>query len=365
MTNLSTISAAYWHALNLIIPQNLWKLSIISHELGGPEYIWKAPTKVLEVAGLSPRLANQITAGRGNINIEAEWQKLNTQGIHALVLEEIKYPKQLAQIHSAPPIIYVRGKISILQREGLAVVGSRKLSAYGQDAIEHLIPPLASMGVGIISGMAYGADSAALGSCIKHGGVPVAVLAGGLGWNEISPRPHLDLAQQIANVGCLVSENPPGTMINKNHFPLRNRIVSGLSLGVLVIEAASRSGSAITARLGLEQNREVFAVPGSIFSPNSEGTLDLIKRGAKCVTNAADIAQEFGWDLVAAAKSKFLPSNSLHKSIHDTLQQEPLNSDAIIQNLGKPAHLIIAALTELEVAGILRRSGNGVYHNVT
>jgi DNA processing protein len=364
MTNLSTISSQYWHALNLIVPQNLWKLWDISQILGGPAQIWKADANIFQRYGITPKLASRIIIGRKNLNIEAEWQKLLALNIKALSLGEPGYPKRLAQIHSAPPLIYVRGQSELLDSEGLAVVGSRKLSSYGKEAIQALIPPLAPLGINIISGMAFGADSVALETCLEHGGTPVAVLASSLEWDEITPRPNLALAQRITETGCLVSENPPGTVINKNHFPLRNRIISGLSIGVLVIEAAERSGSAVTARLALEQNREILAVPGSIFAPNSQGTLELIKQGAKCVTSSTDIAHEFGWDLAAAVKRKVGFSKPLYKIIHDLLAQEPSTSDTLIRKIDCLPHELIASLIEMEIIGSLRRNGNGVYHNV-
>lgn len=346
------------------MPQNLWKLGEISRILGGAKEIWETKESDLIQAGLSHKLALKISTGRKSLHLEKEWEKLVNSGIGVLTLDSPRYPTRLSQIHSAPPIIYVRGQSDILNREGLAVVGSRKLTTYGLETVQTLIPPLAPLGINIISGLAYGADSAALEACLEYGGTPVAVLAGSLDWDEISPRPNLHLARQIAEAGCLVSENPPGTIVTKNLFPLRNRIISGLSSGVLVIEAAERSGSAITARLALEQNREVLAVPGSIFAPNSQGTLELIKRGAKCVTKAADITQEFGWDLAAAAEAKRESDNPLHKIIWDLLSEEPATCDMLIRKIDCQPHEIIAGLAELEMNGSLRRSGNGVYHNV-
>jgi DNA processing protein len=365
MAKLSTIRAPYWHVLSLLLPQNLWKLWEIADKLGGPREILGSETAALQEAGLSPRLAARIAAGRDRLDPAEEWRKLETQGIGALALGDPDYPARLAQIHSAPPIIYVRGRKEVLGREGLAVVGSRKLSSYGRQAVESLVPPLVGLDISIISGMALGADSAALEACLESGGGPVAVLASSLSWEEIAPRTQMELARAIADAGCLVSENPPGTVVNKGHFPLRNRIISGLSAGVLVIEAARRSGSAVTARLALEQDREVFAVPGSIFAPNSEGALELIKQGAKCVTSASDIACELNWDLAAAKESRLAAAGPMHGAIRDMLRLEPAPADRIIRTMGRPAHEVMALLTELEMAGALRRSGNGVYHNVT
>jgi DNA processing protein len=361
---MSTINAKHWHALNLLIPGNLWKLGIFLEKLGNARAIYEANSNILKEGGLSPSLIGRIIEGRIRLDVEAEYSKLTLKGIGTVALGDPGYPESLAQVHSAPPLIYVRGSGEILNKDGLAVVGSRKLSTYGRNAIRELVPPLAGIGVNVISGMAYGADSAALESCLENGGVPVAVLASSLDWEEISPREHFSLAERIAQAGCLVSENPPGIAVHKSLFPLRNRIVSGLSLGVLVIEAARRSGTSITARLALEQGREVFAVPGSIFASNSQGTLDLIKRGAKCVTCAPDIAQELGWDLAAARESKIRATSPLAQKVIDLLNQEPQSADSMLQQLGCLPHELTADLTQLEMAGALRLSNDGVYHKV-
>ncbi len=364
---MSTITpiAAYWHALNLMFEVNPYKLLPISMRIGGVEGFFKINENQLLTAGLDPSSTTRIISNRKTINPEGEWEKLQRLGIGAICFGQAGYPQKLSEIPSPPPIIYVRGNPEVLKLESMAVVGSRKLSSYGKQAILALVPPMVEHGLAITSGMAYGADAAALETCLENKGIPIAVLASSLANHEISPHGQAHLAFAIEKVGCLVSENPPGRIVQKLHFPLRNRIVSGLSSGVVVIEGATKSGSMITANLAVEQNREVFAVPGSIFSQNSAGTLDLIKRGAKCLTEFKDIATEFGWDIKAAKVLKIKRiTNSLQKAICSLLAASPTSFDDIISKTQAPAGDILAALTELELSGVLKKSAGSIYAKI-
>lgn len=331
-------------------------------KLGGPEALFSSNEKQLLAAGLDPSSVNKIIAGRKLINPAEEWRKLEQTGIKTLTIESKGYPNILKEISDPPPILYVRGDYSLLNSPSLAVVGSRKLTSYGRQVIDKLVPELCQMGVSIVSGMAFGADSAALETCVEAGGKPIAVLASSLDYSEISPRSNLRLADIIETRGLLISENPPGRGTHKMYFPLRNRIVSGISVGSLIVEAGLPSGSLLTAKLALEQNREVFAVPGSIFSPLSAGTLDLIKRGAKCVTDSSDIAKEFGWDLkIRQLNMKF--DNPLHEKISSILTHSGSTADQIIELSGQPAEVIMPALSEMELIGALRLS-KGLYAKI-
>lgn len=353
-------SCAYWHALNKLDFPELWKLLPLAKKLGGPEHLFTVGEDFLQKSKIPPTYLNKIITGRKQINPEREWEKMTKHELLTVSIGQSNYPKQLEEIPAPPPILYIRGNSDLLLKPGLAVVGSRKISPYGRQVVDTIIPHLVSIGVTITSGMALGADAAALSSALEHGGKTIAVLGSSIIDEEITPHTNLSLAKKILKEGCLVSEFPPGQIPWQGNFPQRNRIVSGLSLGVLVIEAALKSGSLITARLGLEQNREVFAVPGSIFSQNSAGTLDLIKRGAKCVTNAHDIAYEFGWDL-ENTQTKFNFSNPLHQAIIDILSNGQSNQTEIIQMTKKDAGTILSALTELEISGFIKSAGSGNY----
>jgi DNA processing protein len=360
---MSSLAAIHWHALNLSLSGELWKLLPFAKVLGGPEALFKSEENRLLGAGMDPSLAARIIAGRARIKPAIEWERLEGKGIRCLSIEDPSYPRALKEIHSPPPLIYVRGEAAVLREKSLGVVGSRKISGYGKEAVKSLVPEIVDYGLPVVSGLAFGVDAAALSCCMDSGGVPVSVLASSLDWKEITPQSNLRLAEEVLERGCLVSENPPGRSAHKQMFPLRNRIISGLSLGVVVIEAALESGSLITARYALEQNREVFAVPGSIFSGGSAGTIELIKKGAKCVSSFQDIAAEFGWDL-RPAQAALDFSDPTHAKICEHAARSPLGANDLISLTGLPAEDVLAALAELEIKGVLRRSMDGMYAKI-
>lgn len=358
---MSTLNAAYWHALNILNIGSLWKFWEISKNFSNIQRMYEASAHELLKLGANPQAVDKLCIGRRKIDPVQEMNKITRAGIQILTRHDSDYPERLQHIHSSPPLIYVRGNAKCLKSESLAFVGSRKISSYGKNIIKQLVPSICELDVSIVSGMAYGVDAVSLETCLEHGGTPIAVLASSLSYEEIAPKAHLDLARQIEQAGCLISENPPGSFIGKMHFPLRNRIISGLSLGIVVVEAGLKSGSLITAKYGLDHGKEVFAVPGTIFSPNSEGTLELIKRGARCVTSAKDITQEFGWD-TRINKNVLNLTSPVHQKIMDCLSVGYNNIDAILENTTLTSNQILSGITELEIMGALQRSGNGVYH---
>lgn len=360
---MSTPNAKYWHSLNLIISYGLWRCLPLLPNLEGPSSFFRLTENQLLEAGLDPSLTNSIIAGRNRIDPDAEWEKLQILGINTVSWDDPGYPKQLSEIATPPPLLYVRGNSSILNQPGLAVVGTRKISSYGKQATHALVPGLVSIGLNIISGMAIGTDSVALETCLENGGTPIAVIASGIDDAGITPKSNIGLARNIINAGCLISEIPPGTNVRKGNFPQRNRIISGLSLGALVIEADKNSGSLITANYALDQNREIFSVPGPIFSQNSSGTLSLIKRGAVCVTEVSDITKAFGWDIKIKPKQLKL-ADPLHQIIVQYISQEPASTESVIKYTKKSAGEILAALTELELIGILKQVTPGIYAKI-
>ena len=249
----------------------------------------------------------------------------------------------------------------MLKKAGIGVVGTRKISHYGQQAAGELVLGLVQNNLTVISGLAYGVDAEALKACIKEGGIPVAVLASDLNDTSISPRTNFNLAQEIIKKGCLVSEIALGNPINKGNFPVRNRIISGLSLGTLVIEADQESGSLITAKFALEQNREVFAVPGPIFSPVSRGTNHLIKQGAKLVTAVQDILDEL--NIIPQTSTELLVAavGPEEKQLLDFLGTEPQHIDDIVRIIGLPVAQVRSNLTMLEMKGRVKNIGGAKY----
>jgi DNA processing protein len=277
------------------------------------------------------------------------------------------YPSTLKEIPSAPPILYVRGNLAALSNKSLAIVGSRKYTSYGERVAENICKDLVRSGLSITSGLALGIDAIAHRAALNAGGETIAILGSGIDDNSIFPRENFNLARQIIqNDGALVSEYPPRTPSYKQNFPARNRIMAGLTLGTLVIEAALESGSLITARLALEFNREVFSVPGSIFSPQSTGTNYLIKSGAKLVESAKDILEELNIyssakNTAGETKKLFKPATKEEETLWKILSNEPLHIDRL-QKLAKldPATLN-STLATMEIQGVIKNIGGQNY----
>lgn len=276
------------------------------------------------------------------------------------------YPKLLAQISDPPKQLYCRGNLDLLNSECIGVVGTRKLTPYGKESAQYITRGLATAGFTIVSGLAMGIDAVAHQTTLETGGKTIAVLGGGIGNQKIGPKINLPLAKRILeNNGLLVSEYSDDEEIYAPNFAMRNRIISGLSKGVVIIEADRDSGSLITAKCALDQNRDVFAVPGNIFSNKSIGSNDLIKKGAKLVTSAGDITEEYGYNLniFGKYKSSISTANSTQKTILDILQNKgESSSDEIIAMLTSlDTSDILSSLSVLEMSGLAKRLGNGKY----
>ncbi|OGN08456.1 MAG: DNA protecting protein DprA [Candidatus Yanofskybacteria bacterium RIFCSPHIGHO2_01_FULL_45_42] len=275
-----------------------------------------------------------------------------------------KYPNLLRQIADAPQELYCRGNLELLDSPCFAVVGTRKLTSYGKEAAERLVSELANHFT-IVSGLAYGIDAMAHQAALDADGKTIAVLGAGVNDECIGPPSNFNLAMEILkNDGLIVSEYPAGFHANPKTFPQRNRIISGLSKGVLVVEADFDSGSLITARCALDQNRDVFAVPGSIFSSRSSGTNHIIQKGAKLVTSVNDILEEYGKNLELFPKTSndISTENDVEKKILDILDEKgELSADEIVRTAGLETSTIAAALSLLELKSKIKKSGNGKF----
>ncbi len=278
------------------------------------------------------------------------------------------YPKLLRQIHDFPKNLYCRGNISLLNSSCFAVVGTRKLTSYGKETAQQIVRDLANNGFTIVSGLALGIDAVAHQATLDCGGKTIAVLGGGVGDENIGPRTNFHLAQNILkNDGLLISEYSDKEKIFAFNFAIRDRIISGLSLGVLVIEADEKSGALITAKCALDQNRDVFAVPGSVLSPKSVGPNTLIQGGAKLVMNAYDIINEYheNLQLFSDKKKNVLTKNPTEKKIVDLLSEHGiLFVDDIIRRSGMETPAISVSLSMLEIRGIIKHLGNGKYRKI-
>lgn len=277
-------------------------------------------------------------------------------------VEEEVYPKALRKINNPPPKIYVRGKLP--ESPCFAVVGTRRYSNYGRRAALDIVSELTQAGLVIISGMAQGIDTFVHQACLEQNGRTIAVLATGLDEKSIYPKDNLELSRTIVKKeGCLLSEQKPGTPGYKSNFLERNRIISGLSLGVLVIEAKTRSGALSTANWARKQGRKLFALPGSIYALNSRGTNNLLKKGAIPVTSAKDILEKLKIKKLklkhSSSKEEFISGKE--KLILKKLRQKPLHVEEIIEATGLKAHKVCSILTLMESKGIIKEFGVNSY----
>jgi len=320
-----------------------------------PERAWSASREDLSaVKGLGPKLADLIDRERKKIELPLLWQEIKDKNIRVVAWNEHGYPEALKNIFSPPVILYVRGQMDLREIQGIGMVGTRKNTPYGKRTTLSLARSLASFGFTIISGMARGIDTSAHYAALEVGGKTIAVL--GCGVDVIYPNENYSLAQEIIKKGALISEFPPGTKPSPKNFPRRNRIISGLSSGVVVIEAADKSGALITADFALEQGREVFAVPGNIDSPYSKGCHKLIKEGAVLVEDPLDIILELGYN-GAEINGLEIPVN-LTQEEEDLLKvvtEQPIHIDEILKLSRLTPPRLNSLLTGLEVKGAVKQ----------
>ncbi len=352
---------AYWIGFSLIQGIGRVKLERLNQHFGTLSQAWYAPHSQLEEAGIDQRTVQQIVTQRSSIQIEAEIEKLETHGIQALTMRDPSYPARLKEIYDPPPVLYVKGINPALEDWPLAVVGARKATSYGREVTRWLVRDLTGNNVLIISGLARGIDTVAHKSALEAGGKTVAVLASGL--DIIYPPENRILAEQICENGALISEYPLGTKPRAEYFPRRNRIMSGLSLGTLVVEAAIKSGALITARMALEHDREVFAVPGSILSQLSNGPNQLIRDGAKAVLGVEDILEEFNLNLTPyqTTFNKSFEENDTESMLMRFLSEGPIHVDELCRNTSLPVATVSSTLTMMELKGMVSQLGSMNY----
>jgi DNA processing protein len=278
-------------------------------------------------------------------------------GMEPIPLTDERYPPLLACVVDPPPVLWLRGDPELVSRPTVAIVGSRSATPYAVDVAGRLAAELAERGVVVASGLARGVDSAAHRGCLEAGGLTVAVLGSGL--DRIYPPEHGALAVNISRQGALVSELGPGAPPLSEHFPLRNRIISGISLAVVVVEASERSGSLITARCALEQGRDVMAVPGNVLSGRNRGSHSLLKDGAKVVEAADDILEELGWPGAGGAPQADRKSLTTDPLLARMEPGEAYRLDELVGLTGRSAPKLLPRLMELELTGEVSSLGGG------
>lgn len=344
--------------------------SLLVTGFGSIAAAWEASSGALAAAGLDPQYVRGFLKARANFDADRELDLLQQFGVRALTWLDPSYPPSLVDIPQSPPVIFVRGAMGPSFEQAVAVVGTRRVTPYGRQACEHFCTALALAGVAIISGLARGVDSIAHRVALENGAPTVAVLAGGI--DTVYPRENQGLAERILEHGALVSEYPVGIPARPDYFPRRNRILSGLARATLIVEAGEGSGALHTANWAFEQHREVFAIPGSIFSKQSAGTNQLIREStAKLVATPEQLCEELNLisagqqvpmrlnervslDIEPAARAERSPAVA---NLLAALSQSPLHVDDLARTLARPISEVSGALTMLELEGAIVQDG--------
>lgn len=355
----------YLNALNKIQGVGAQKMKMLLDYFGTAEKAWSASQKELEASGLSEKLVNKIIAERPAIDPDKEWADMEKREIQMITANDEAYPRLLKEIPSPPYILYIRGNLNALNAQPMiAIVGSRKFTQYGQQVASSFARDLAHSGITVVSGLALGIDAIAHRAALEAGGTAIAIIGSSLEDENIGPRTNFELAQNILlSGGAIMSEYPLGVSSLPANFPARNRIMAGMTLGTLVVEAAPDSGTLITAGLALEFNREVFAVPGPIFSPSSVGTHNLIKNGAKMATSVQDILEELKLEKrveIERAKT-IIPDSPEEEKVLKLLSHEPTHIDNIIKMAKLEASVASSTLVMLEMKGLVKNIGGQNY----
>src|SRR3989344_1305746 len=337
--------------------------SLLEHFGDDPKLVWEGKIGEIREIGVPENVAKLLEETRKKLDPEQYFKEIQDRGIKMLTLFDEEFPKLLKQIYDPPIILYYKGEFLPADDREIGVVGTRKITGYGKLVTEKFTTELVNFGFTIVSGLARGVDSVAHLAAINAGGRTIAVLGSGL--NNIYPPENIGLANKITSgQGVVLSELPPDKTSMPGNFPARNRIISGLSKAVLVTEAASDSGSLITARLAIDQGRDVFAIPGPVTSDLSKGPADLIKEGARLVFEPKDILEEMGMNPDMSSESRVqstLQLSAQEKLVLEALKNENKHIDEIGRSLELSAASISATLLKMEIQGLVRNLGGGVY----
>ncbi len=355
---LSDTDLKYWVAFSRVPHIGRARIQLLLQRFGSLQDAWHASAGSLSDAGLDKRAATAISTVRAKLDPDTEMERLKRMGVHVLTWEDADYPSRLKQIYDLPPVLFVKGTLLPEDERSIAVVGTRRATAYGREVVTQLCTDLSRSGVTIVSGLARGIDAIAHRSALEAGGRTIAVLGNGV--DITYPPEHAALAAQIAQNGALVSEHPLGTRPEASNFPRRNRIMSGMTLGTLVIEAPVGSGAIWTVRHALEQDREVFCVPGSIFSPNSRATNLLIQDGAKLVMDYKDVLEELnlaGTGEQLPLPALFTPSDDTQATLLGFITYDPVHIDEVGRLSGLPMATVSGTLAMMELGGLVKQVG--------
>ena len=356
------VDLRYWIAFNRTPGVGAAKLRALIDHFGDVSQAWHAEESAWQAAGLDRRAIESLRTMRRTLDLDAELERVAKTGARVLTWDDADYPPLLRSIPDAPPVLYQKGKLTQADRQwAVAIVGTRRATTYGRQAAELLAGDLARQGVTVVSGLARGIDAAAHWAALKAGGRSLGVLACGI--DQVYPAEHARLAQDIAARGALLTETPVGSPPEAGNFPARNRIISGLTLAVIVVEAGDRSGALITADRALEQGRDVFAVPGSIFSRASAGTNRLVQEGATLVRSAEDVLEALNLRMVAqqAEAQASLTEDPTEAAVLATISREPTHIDDIVRQMDMPVPQVSSLLAMMELKGLVRQVGGMNY----
>ncbi len=354
-------SRVYWVGFNKIRGIGSVKTKKLLDFFGDLSIAWSASENALLEAGINPKTAKSFLYARDSIDLEDDYNRILEKNIKVLTILDVNYPQRLKSIEQPPPVLYIKGSLEDSDNFAVAVVGTRHLTSYGRQVTQDLSNFLARNGITTVSGLARGIDSIAHDASLQADGRTLAVL--GCGVDVVYPPEHRMLSQRIQERGALISDYYPGTLPEGVNFPPRNRIISGLALASVIIEAGEKSGALITAEFAAIQGREVFAVPGQIYSPRSKGTNRLIRDGALPLTDFNELLAVL--DLNQAEEyryaKKVIPKDEIEELLCCAIKEEPLHIDEIKNATGLSMEKVSAALVMMELKGIVRKVGNLTY----
>jgi DNA processing protein len=354
-------SLGYWIGFNKARGIGPARLRALLDTFGSVEKAWHAPADALREVGLDRRSLSNLLQARAELDLDAELAKVERQGVDVLTWDDPRYPARLQAINDPPPLLYVRGDLRPDDDWAVAIVGTRHASVYGKDAARVIATDLARAGVTIVSGLARGIDAQVHRATLDAGGRTIAVLGSGV--DIIYPWENARLAEEIIARGALISEYPLGTQPEASNFPPRNRIISGLSRGIIVVEAGEQSGALITADFAADQGRDVFAVPGNIFHRGSQGTNRLIRDGATPVLSANDVLEALNLTAVPqqVQAQMLFPTDPTEALLLDQLAEEPAHVDEVSRATGLPIAAVTSTLALMELKGLVRHAGGMSY----
>ncbi len=354
---------SYWLGLSLTPGIGTKRALRLLNHFGDVRNIWGASRSDLLNAGLDETTTASLLQTRSTIKLDEVEARIREVNAYFICQRDDAYPQHLRNLPDAPLVLYVRGTLLKEDDLAIAVIGTRSATAYGKDVTRMLVKDLAGAGVTIISGLAHGIDAMAHRTALDVGGRTFAVMGNGI--DSIYPREHKNLANDILGAGALISEFPLKSQPEAHHFPQRNRLISGLSLGVIIVEAPEKSGALITATFALEQGREVYGVPGNIFSAASRGVNQLLQEGAKLVTSAQDILEDLVITrqqlTVREAIAEVVPLSETQILLLRAFTAESCHMDDLIRATGFTTPMAVGALTTLELQGYVEQDRGGLY----